>query len=680
MSSINTSFIKKKGRPFPLGSTPDKNGFNFSILATNVEKLILVVCVSGSDHKPTEFVLERRLNRTGDIWHVYIETDLTELIYGYKVIRRSKDDNMVIIDPYAKQLKARQWGDPSSYGEAACCIAQKVTPEKELGKVGCSPETPLKESIIYELHTRGFTRNENSQTRFKGSFRAIIEKIPYLKSLGITAVELLPITAFDENDNRFFHPETGERHKNFWGYNPVSFFAVHPPYGVENATTEFKELVHSLHENGIEIILDMVFNHTGEGDTEGTSTSFRILADEIYYLHDKDGEYLNYSGCGNTFNTNHPVVQDLIIDSLRFWTVEMGVDGFRFDLASIFNRDQTGAVTADSPILDRINNDPVLKEVKLIAEAWDASGLYQVGSFSTDPRWLEWNGKYRDDVRKFLGGFSNSIQNLATRIAGSSDLYQNKSPLNSINFLTSHDGFTLYDLMSYEKKHNHLNGEENRDGDNHHFSWNSGLEGDPTEEISRDIRRLRMQRMRTAIVVLLLSQGIPMITAGDEFARTQSGNNNCWCQDTKTSWLDWNLLEENKGMFEFVRYCISLRKNHALFQRDIFFDTDSPDTRQEISWQDLAPGKQNWSSDSHALAFHLRSNNTTDEFFIILNGNREKSLDFVLPQVKSSKWAKLVDTATEQYSQENDQQSIALAGTEMRVEAMTAIVLKNTDA
>jgi isoamylase len=396
----------------------------------------------------------------------------------------------------------------------------------------------------------------------------------------------------------------------------------------------------------------MVFNHTGEGGYQGTTSSFRGIDNQVYYLLGPDMEYLNFSGCGNTMNCNHPVVRELILEALRFWVTEMHIDGFRFDLASILGRDRQGHVLANPPMIEVIGEDPVLRDTKMIAEAWDAAGLYQVGSFSTDSRWAEWNGRFRDDIRNFMQGGDNTVTHLATRIAGSSDLYQpgDRGPLCSINFLTSHDGFTLADLVSYDRKNNLANGEEDRDGEKHNLSWNSGHEGSDAPE---DIARLRLRRMKTFVVLLLLSQGIPMISAGDEFGRSQQGNNNAWCQDNRISWLDWSLLQKNAGFFRFFKECIALRKRHRVFRRDDFFHHDhDADQGQlpEITWQYLRPGEQNWASDNHGLAFLLRApdgDRHGGDFFIMLNGDRQKTLEFTAPppRGKGASWYTIIDCA-----------------------------------
>lgn len=655
MSTNKIFFHQKKGAPLPLGATAQQDGINFAFFAESAQHVELVIEYQDNNTQQiAHFELDPVIHRCGDVWHIQLETSLNHFYYGFRVHRSKESNPAILIDPYCTKLKNRRWGERSEYGQKPCC--EFVAPTSEFDwQDDIAPNTPMSDSIIYELHPRGFTNSPTSKTSNPGTFAGLTEKIPYLLELGITAIELLPVTAFDENDNRFTNPHTGQKLKNFWGYNPISFFSVHPGYsGANEAISEFKKMVRSMHAAGLEVLLDMVYNHSGEGDTEGTTTSFKGLANHTYYLHDHGGSYHNFSGCGNTLNCNHPVVQDLIIASLRFWACEMRIDGFRFDLASILNRDTEGTPVTPSPIVERISKDPILKDRKLIAEAWDASGLYQVGNFAKNSRWSEWNGKFRDDVRAFLAGYDNTTTSLATRIAGSSDLYQppTKTPLTSINFITSHDGFTLYDLMAYNHKNNTENGEENRDGENHNSSWDSCfIENNMPSQGIALTETLRLRRMRTAAVILFLSQGVPMLVAGDEFGRTQRGNNNAWCQDNELSWVDWSLADTNSDLLRFFQMCIKLRKQYSQFRRNSFFTTANEEThtRTEISWQYLAPNEQNWSTNCHGLGFHLHAPEkqiTEGEFFIFLNGNRETSLELRLPTPKKTgNWFHLINTA-----------------------------------
>lgn len=652
------------GRPFPLGPSTDPDGINFALFCPHGKHVALVTADYGmsSSNDSVELILDPEINRSGDIWHIKLHIPDRVIIYGYRISGENGSEqgllfypDHILIDPYARTMVHRGWGEISHYGAKPVCLAGPQEPFDWQDDV--PPKTVLADTIIYELHVRGFTRHQSSQVSAPGFYRGIVDKIPYLKKLGITAVELLPVTEWDERDNRFFNPTTGELLFNFWGYNPISFFSPKSGFGSGEVSAghEFKEMVRRLHQENIEVIVDMVFNHSGETDYEGKTTSFRGIDNPTYYLVNPDnGEYLNFSGCGNTFNCNNPVCSELIQHSLRYWVTEMHVDGFRFDLAAIFSRDENGQVMDESPLIKLIAEDPVLKDVKIIAEAWDASGLYQVGSFSRNPRWLEWNGRFRDDVRRFMAGHDDTVRTLATRIAGSSDLYQShdRSPLNSINFITCHDGFTLYDLVSYEDKRNHDNGEQNRDGEAHNLSWNSGHEGVPC---SADIERLRFRRIRTFAALLLLSQGVPMITAGDEFARSGQGNNNSWCQDNEIGWIDWSLSEKNADLLRFFRKCISLRKQYALFRRAAFFNPADPPhgDRPDISWQSQKPGSQDWSTDCHVLAFTLHrtgvEGHCDSDFFVMVNGSREEPVEFIVPDIQepgtSARWHKIIDTA-----------------------------------
>ncbi len=652
------------GRPLPLGASITHCGINFAIFSRHATSVTLILArENGQEEKVSRIRLDPRYHKTGDIWHIHIR-DLDRTIrYGYTISgpcdpERSGhffDDSRILIDPYAKELQAPAWGmDRSCLGTRPCCLI----PDPDYDWEGDRPlKIPLQDSVIYEMHVRGFTIHPSSGVAHPGTFRGVAEQVGYLQELGITAVELMPVTEFNESEGIFRNPETGEKLKNYWGYSPLSFFAPKAAYSsTSNPIREFRDMVKTLHKAGIEVILDMVYNHTAEGGADGPLLSFRGIDNTIYYLLDPwTKAYLNFSGCGNTCNCNHPIVRSLIMDSLRWWVVEMHVDGFRFDLASILGRDQNGRVLSNPPVVEMIAEDPVLADAKIIAEAWDAAGLYQVGSFSNHQRWAEWNGRFRDDVRAFMRGDPGTVPALATRIAGSSDLYQHngRRPCNSINFITSHDGFTLADLVSYNEKHNLANGEGNRDGDNNNISWNSGTEG-PTDDPK--ILALRSRRLRTMAVILLLSQGVPMLVAGDEFGRSQQGNNNAWCQDNEISWIDWNLARRNRYQLRFFRKLIELRKKHPVFRRRDFFLSDTqhgePPHLREITWQGLTPGQQDWSHDCHTLAFSLNgtmgSNGRDDDFFVMLNGHRTKTARFTIPPLPSHseqrQWKQIIDT------------------------------------
>jgi len=659
---MKKSIRTKSGSPLPLGATITHQGVNFALFSRHASAITLIMAPGAWwQGGRIEIPLDPQANKTGDIWHILLCDAPLPLLYGYRVDgpddRQESghcfDASRILLDPYAKEIHSPDWGHPRTcLGAEPCCLVDRQVYDWE----GDRPlNIPLRDSIIYELHVRGFTRHPSSGVDCPGTFRGIIEKIPYLKTLGITAVELMPVTEFNENESIFTNPQTGERLKNFWGYSPLSFFAPKCSYSNDLLAplTEFRDMVKALHRAGIEVILDIVYNHTAEGGADGPTTSFRGIDNTIYYLLDPwTRAYLNFSGCGNTCNCNHPIVRSLIMDALRWWVIDMHVDGFRFDLAAILGRDSSGQVLSNPPVVERIAEDPVLADTKIIAEAWDAAGLYQVGQFSRHRRWAEWNGRFRDDVRAFMCGHAGMVPALATRIAGSSDLYQhsNRRPCNSINFITSHDGFTLADLVSYNEKHNLMNGEDNRDGDNNNLSWNSGAEGPSAD---RAILELRSRRVRTMATILLLSQGVPMLVAGDEFGRSQQGNNNAWCQDNEVSWVDWTLAQTNKPLLRFFQKLIRLRKTHPIFRREDFFLYDGQGQRLEgqpleILWQGLRPDEQDWSWECRTLAFHLIGANLQPpdaDFFVMLNGSPTDAAQFTVPEAsQGNTWVQLIDT------------------------------------
>ena len=686
------------GQPLPLGATWHEDGINFALFSRHGHSVALIFRYLDSD-RMHEVVLDPNLNKTGDIWHLFLPTQGQPVCYGYRIKTDPSDDSwpvetdgVIAVDPYCRIHEPREWGTSSKAGAAPVCLAAE---EHDFDWQGDRPlRIPASETIIYELHVRGFTRHPSSGVTAPGTFAAIAEKSEYLKELGVTAVELLPVNEWDETDNKFFNPETGERLLNYWGYNPISFFALRSGLASvpEEAVIEFKTMVRRLHQAGIEVILDLVFNHTGESDLEGITTGFRAIDNSIYYLLNKQkNDYLNFSGCGNTVNCNHPVVQTMLLDVLRYMVQELHIDGFRFDLAAIFSRDTSGVPLERAPLIDCIAEDPILRDTKIIAEAWDASGFYQVGSFSSSRRWMEWNGKFRDDVRLFMSGSPDSVHRLATRIAGSSDLYQNGSrgPLNSINFITCHDGFTLFDLVSYNHKYNLENGEQNRDGETHNLSWNSGFEGSPADF---EIERLRRRRMKSYATLLLISQGIPMLCAGDELGRTQRGNNNAWCQDSETNWIKWDQDENTEDLLRFFKKCIRLRRRHELFRRCDFFtdhNESTPADQREIIWQALQPGSQDWSSNCHHLGFllngDLSSQPGSSSFFVMVNGSRHDHQTFTAPRPSIARddlcWARIIDTSADSPADfmEPGEADTLLPGSNCRVEPMAVIILQSKE-
>jgi isoamylase/glycogen operon protein len=499
----------------------------------------------------------------------------------------------------------------------------------------------MSELIIYEMHLRGFTRHESSQVQNGGTWKGLQEKIDYLKKLGVNAIELLPILEFDETDCPFFNLK-GQRLSNYWGYSPLSFFAPMLRYAStfepKKARRECKETIRALHHAGIEVILDLVFNHTQEGNEQGPIVSWKGFSERDYYLQNGFG-FLNFSGCGNTVNCNNPVVQDLIINALRHFVIEYHVDGFRFDLASIFLRGRQGQPLAEPPLLERITDDPILKNCKLIAEPWDAAGLHQVGSFSTSVyrgqiRWMEWNDDWRNTVRRFLKGESGMSGRFATKLAGSQDIYSSGSPCNSINFITCHDGFTLNDLVTYDTKHNEDNGEENHDGIDINDSWNCGVEGASTKP---EVLKLRERQQKNFLLALFLSQGIPMLTMGDEYGHTKNGNNNSYGHDSPLNWFLWDTLAERNNLFHFVQGLIALRKECSLVRHNHFL------TDQDVTWHGTHPSKPDWSAPNHLVAFTLQ--NDTDQLFVAFHAGLT-DLRLTLPEPPLGKeWCIVCDSA-----------------------------------
>jgi glycogen operon protein len=690
------TFITSPGFPMPHGPTLVDGGVNFALFSRHAEAVSLLFFSSKAAKPGAVIKLDPAINRTGDIWHILVHGLPPDIQYGYRVAGPSDptgaghrfDVDQVLLDPYARALTGGEaWGqlpDPGN-GHGRGWLRRCLLPDPTYDWEGDRPlNIPLQDSVIYELHVRGFTIHDSAVVTHPGTYAGLVDKIPYLRKLGVTALELMPVAEFNENELLQHNPVTGERLRNLWGYSPLAFFAPKAGYASDsrngNQVREFKEMVKALHRAGIEVILDVVYNHTAEGGGDGPVISFRGLDNTIYYMLDPPSrDYLNFSGCGNTLNCNHPVVRQLIVDCLRYWVTEMHVDGFRFDLASVMVRSTTGRVLVDPPMVEQIAEDPILSRTKIIAEAWDAGGLYQVGRFSMSPRWAEWNGHFRDDVRGFLCGREDTIHRLATRIAGSSDLYQRStlSPLNSINFVTSHDGFTLHDLVSYNIKHNLANGEDNRDGDNHNISWNSGMEG---YTVNPRILALRARRMRTFAVILFLSQGVPMLLAGDEFGRTQQGNNNAYCQDNETGWVDWTLAKKNKGLLRFFRLLIALRKEHAVFRRTTFFPATGGKGNGEINWQSVKRGKQDWSPECKTLAFLLDGRSmpggAETDFFVMLNGHRQPQT-FEIPKARQGgQWLRVVDTAAPSPGDiAPPGQGVPIVSAIVEVAAMGAVVL-----
>jgi len=592
------------GRPLPLGATVLPDGVNFAVSSATARRIWLVLL----DRITGEPLIEIPFpdsGRVGNVFTVFVcGIDSESVDYGYRVQSATiQPPGPVLLDPYAKLLAGREtWGD-----RAGVYRARPIVDDFEWDG-DRRPGIPREDMVIYELHVRGFTKHPTSGVAVPGTYSGLREKISYLRRLGVNCVELMPITEYNETDNTHVSPDTGRPLHNTWGYNPIGFFAPKTSYAADTAgdgaVREFKELVKALHQAGIEVILDVVLNHTGEGDHRGPTLSFRGLDNSTYYMLTREGCYYNFSGTGNTLSCNHPVVRKFIRDCLRYWAIEFHVDGFRFDLASIMSRGADGVPLDNPPVLEALALDPVLADCKLIAEAWDAAGLYQVGSFPSYGRWMEWNGRYRDTIRQFLVGREGMVGDLATRLVGSPDLYNGRGTIASVNYVTCHDGFTLADWTSYNDKHNEANGEGGRDGTDANDSWNCGWEG-PTDDA--DVLRLRRRQARNAILLMLVSHGVPMLLAGDELGRTQGGNNNAYPLDSELTWLDWSLAERHADLVDFVRRCIAFRHAHRLLRRSWHPHglRVAGAAYPPVSWHGPEPWQPDWSPQSQLLAVLL---------------------------------------------------------------------------
>jgi isoamylase len=651
----------RAGRQLPFGASAVPGGVNFSVYSAHATACTLVLFEKGAQEPMVEIPFPDEF-RIGNVFAMIVfGLDYENTEYGYRMDGPWDptngfrfDKNKILMDPYAKAIAGRNvWGEAPDWNDIYHHRARLVYDDFDW-EDDRPLETPIEDLVVYEAHVRSFTQHESSGVRHRGTFAGIREKIAYLKELGINCLELMPVYEFDEFENSRISPVTDELLTNYWGYSTVGFFAPKAGYAATGhlgmQVDEFKALVKELHRNGIEIILDVVFNHTAEGNENGPYISFRGLDNKTYYMLTPEGYYLNFSGTGNTLNCNHPVVRDMVLDCLRYWAAEYHVDGFRFDLAAILGRAQNGAPLPNPPLLEALAYDPVLAKCKLIAEAWDAGGLYQVGSFPAYGRWAEWNGKYRDAVRRFIKGDEGLVGEVAQRLQGSPDLYAFRGPTASINFITAHDGFTLNDLVSYNDKHNEANGENNSDGANDNNSWNCGWEG-PTDDPG--IKALRRQQMKNAATILMVSQGVPMILMGDEVARTQYGNNNTYCHDNELNWLNWNLVEENADLYRFFKNITAFRHAHpALRNRWHFSNRDYMGSGcADISWHGVQAWHADWSETSRVLAFmldgkHAKNGTAHDDSIYVALNMYWDALPFELPKLSfGMKWHMAVNTS-----------------------------------
>jgi len=631
----------RPGRVRPYGTSLVPGGVNFSIYSSAATSCTLVLFDRQSRKIIAELLLPDSF-RIGDVWSVVIfDLDPESFEYGYRMdgpwdpaIGHRFDASKVLLDPYVRSISGRDvWGIPPDWDDEFP-YRGFVIPEDFDWRGDSSLEIPSEDLIVYEMHVRGFTRHQTSAIAHPGTYAGVVEKIPYLIGLGVNCLELLPVFEFDEFELSVPNSYTGGTNMNYWGYSTVGFFAPKAGFAATGSlgmqADEFKSMVRALHQAGIEVILDVVFNHTCEGDHRGPTISFRGLDNQIYYLLTPEGYYHNFSGCGNSLNCNNPVVRDMVLECLRFWVSEYHIDGFRFDAAAILGRDPSGMIMNNPPLLESVALDPILKKCKLIAEAWDAGGLYLLGKFPNYGRFSEWNGKFRDDTRDFLRGMPDHASLLATRIAGSPDLYEagGRGPLASINFITCHDGFTLRDLVSYNHKHNDTNGEDNRDGSDDNRSWNCGIEGETTD---KEICSLRLRQIKNALLMLMVARGTPMLLMGDEMGRTQWGNNNVYCHDNHLNWLDWSLLESESELFRFTRLAISLRLRHPALRSSRHPRSDRAGALgfPEISWHGSQPWSPDWSAESRLVAVVLASTTSSGEDVIYYAWNSSSTANIL---------------------------------------------------
>lgn len=657
------SFTILPGTRFPPGATAAADGVNFCIFSQHAIRVELLLYAAADSPEPLQIIhLDSELNRSFFFWHVFVEGLPTGTRYTWRMDGPSDTTSTgrrfyagkELLDPWAQAVSDTLW----DRGRACTSLDSGLN---RLRAIVVEPQAPvtsavpsrwktdgLEGAVIYELHVGGFTRHPSAAVAHPGSFSALKEKIPYLQALGVTHVELLPVMAFDTQDAPSSVTDRGL--VNYWGYSTHSFWAPHPGYSVDpvQSTREFRDLVDALHAVGIRVLLDVVFNHTAEGGEAGPVIHFRGLANDIFYHLDAIDRrhYLDFTGCGNTVNCNHPLVTAFILHSLEYWVEVLGVDGFRFDLASVFVRGDNGIPLANPPLPWAIEFSRTLSHVPVIAEAWDAAGLYHVGAFP-GMAWSEWNGRYRDVVRRFVRGDPGLINEVATRIAGSADLYidDERKPASSINFIACHDGFTLYDLVSYNTKHNEANGENNRDGSNDNLSWNCGVEGE-TDDAT--VNTLRLRQAKNLLAILMLSRGVPMLQAGDEVLRTQRGNNNAWCQDNDLGWFDWRLTERNADMLRYTRELIAFRRRHANLTTNCFFTGAMVPGRDiaDIAWHGVRLNEPLWNDpEARMLAFTIAGQHDDEEDLHVILNMSDQSLNAPLPVMRERRWHLALDTA-----------------------------------
>ena len=694
--ALTAAFEVENGSPHPLGATTQANGVNFSLFSGGATGVELLLFDKHDSLQPLQTIpLLPSKNKTFHFWHIFVKNLKAGAHYAFRVTGPSAPEaglrynrNKVLVDPYARGNTKTVWKRADACNDSdnvATSLRSVVIDPGDYDWEGDKPlNRPIEDTIVYEMHVRGFTKAPSSKVKYPGTFLGMIEKIPYLKELGVTAVELLPVFDFDETVP--LRTVNGKPLWNFWGYSTMGYFAPHSAYCVRPEDgmhlKEFRDAVKALHKAGIEVILDVVFNHTDEGNHQGPTFCFRGIDNRSYYFLVPTAMqyYMDFSGCGNTFNCNHPIAEKLIVECLRYWVKETHVDGFRFDEGSILSRAEDGAPTVHPPLVWQVELDEDLMDTKLIAEAWDAAGLYQIGHFPGD-RWGEWNGRFRDIIRRFVKGDAGIVGQVADSISGSSALYQARGgkPTNSINFINCHDGFTLNDLVSYNSKHNEANGEGNNDGTNDNLSWNCGAEGETSDT---GINELREQQIRNFATILMLSRGVPMFVAGDEARNTQYGNNNAYCQDNEVSWFDWSKPQEHADLLRFWRRIIDFRKKHPAVRQNSFFTGDvNKHGLKDVTWHGTKLNCPGWDDgQAKALGFTLAGFDDDPDIHVMMNMHWA-ALDMDIPTISGRRWTRVVDTSLPSPSDIAEPGTeIACPGQSYRVNGRSIVVLLNKPA
>lgn len=670
---MKESLNVEKGQPKPFGTQIQPEGVNFALFSKNASQVTLCLLDPKTKKLVEKFPFDPKVNKTGDIWHIFIKELKLPLLYAYQVDGPKEAPHYyniehLVLDPYAKILDSEyKWGEPREHYHLYGVLDN---PKPFDWQKTQKPNHPLCNLVIYEMHVRGFTNHPSSKVKYPGTYLGMIEKIPYLKDLGVTAIELLPIFEFNETENPRINPDTKKPLLNYWGYSTMSYFSPMNRYAANQnageALEEVKTLVREFHKAGIEVFLDVVFNHTGEKQKRDITVSFLGIDRLSYYLLNS-GKDTNYTGCGNTVNTNHPAVQQFILDSLHYWVTEMQIDGFRFDLASIMNRDMKGRLQSVSPLIKALSHDPILAKTKLIAEPWDLEAFQLGGFLPEENRWQEWNGRFRDSIRSFIKGDLGSKNEFAKRLTGSEDIFPERTPYASVNFITAHDGFSLDDLVSYNKKHNLSNGENNRDGNSHNISWNCGVEGFTNNS---DTLGLRTRQKQNFLIGLFLSSGIPMLYMGDEYGHSKNGNNNTYCQDSELNWFLWDEPKRNEDFHQFVKKLIRFRKDHNIFKKEHFLK------EEDIIWHSEKPNFIDWNNPHPLLAFTLVDKEKEQHIYAAFNPTNDTKT-VTLPSLPASfAWFVVFDTFAEAPHDSYYPDLTKSVGLQIIVQSYSSVVLK----